>query len=79
MHKKKKTAKGGMSENAKKIYQNDDYVIRVAMQLYDSGQKTSPIAIYHAVKEKLKLPAMYNFDSGDAIKQILHEEGWIQE
>lgn len=76
---KKKASKSRMSANMKKIYDNDAYVIATAMRLYESGQKTSPVAIYHAIKGKLKLPGMYDFDSGDAIKQIMHEEGWIRE
>ena len=79
MAKKKKAAKTGMSPVVKKIYANDDYVIAVAMRLYNSGLKSSPIAIYHGIKEKLKLPTMYDFAAGDAIKQIMHEEGWIRE
>ena len=74
---KKKTTKSGTAANVKKIYHNDSYVIATAMRLYQSGQRTSPISIYHEIKGKLKLPSMYDFASGDAIKEIMKEEGWI--
>lgn len=63
----------------RKIYNDSAYIERLAQRMYDSGEGVSITKIYHSIKGRLGLPGHYEFDSGDAIKDILREAGWVKE
>jgi hypothetical protein len=65
-------------ELIRRIYAEQDLIELKAQRMYDTGQGVSITKMYHEIKDKLGLPGHYDFDYGDAIKDILREAGWVQ-
>ena len=58
------------------IWRNSEMIEDLADKMWRGGQKVSITNIYHAIKGELGLPGHYDFDYGDAIREVLHDAGW---
>jgi hypothetical protein len=60
------------------VWSNSEYIENTAMEMWRAGKIVSITNLYHAIKGPLGLPGHYDFDYGDALKEVLKEAGWIR-
>lgn len=58
------------------IWRHSEMIADTADKMWRAGQKVSITNIYHTIKDELGLPGHYDFDYGDAIREVLHDAGW---
>lgn len=60
------------------IWKNSELVEDAALHLFNEGQRVSITNVYHTIKGPLHLQGHYDFDYGDAIREVLHDAGWVK-